>query len=397
MTQRKSHIGGWLWIAASVLLCLQWIALRNLGMAPHGVIAPLLPGIAIFGAAFILSWAAELAQLDIPQAFAFSLLALVAVLPEYAVDMYFSWKAARDPAYAAFPIANMTGANRLLIGLGWATIVVAYWLKTREKKIILDLTHRLEIKALLFATVYSFLIPLKKTVSLLDAVVLLAIFVVYIWYAARSRMVEPELEGPTEAVSALGKSVRRIVTVSFFLLSAYTIYISAEPFSEGLLVSGRLLGVEEFVLVQWIAPLASESPEFIVALTFALRGLPNQSFSAMFSSKVNQWTLLIGMIPIVYAISGRSLAPMHLDERQVEEVFLTAAQSFFAVAVISNYVFSIWESLVLFVLFASQLFFPSPEIRYVYGAAYLVLTIFFLLFSRSLRQSMVGFIGRYKG
>ena len=67
----------------------------------------------------MLSWAAEVAQLDIPQALALALLALIAVLPEYAVDMYFAWMAGKNPSYTAFATANMTGANRLLIGVGW--------------------------------------------------------------------------------------------------------------------------------------------------------------------------------------------------------------------------------------------------------------------------------------
>jgi len=50
-------------------------------------------GLGIFGAAFLLSWAAELAQLYISQNLALALLALIAVLPEYAVDMYFAWMA----------------------------------------------------------------------------------------------------------------------------------------------------------------------------------------------------------------------------------------------------------------------------------------------------------------
>ena len=53
----------------------------------------LLFGIAILGAAFLVSWAAEVAQLDISKGLAIAFLALIAVLPEYAVDLVFSWKA----------------------------------------------------------------------------------------------------------------------------------------------------------------------------------------------------------------------------------------------------------------------------------------------------------------
>ncbi|MDR1660506.1 MAG: sodium:calcium antiporter, partial [Desulfovibrio sp.] len=51
----------------------------------------LLAGAAILGASFLLTWACEVAQMDIPQAVAVAVVAFIAVLPEYAVDMYFTW------------------------------------------------------------------------------------------------------------------------------------------------------------------------------------------------------------------------------------------------------------------------------------------------------------------
>ena len=125
----------WLWIGSSALLCIQWIVIHFSGSHPAPELQALSSGVAIFGAAFMLSWAAELAQKDIPQALAIALLALIAVLPEYAVDMYFAWSAGKDPKYTAFAMANMTGANRLLIGVGWAAVVLTYWLKSGKRAI----------------------------------------------------------------------------------------------------------------------------------------------------------------------------------------------------------------------------------------------------------------------
>src|ERR687895_2927882 len=146
----------WLWIGSSTLLCLQWIAIHFSGGHPPPHWTALSSGVAIFGAAFMLSWAAELAQKDIPQALAIALLALIAVLPEYAVDMYFAWQAGKDPTYTAFAMANMTGANRLLIGVGWAAVVLTYWLKSGKKAVELESSHKIEIFYLGLATLYSF-------------------------------------------------------------------------------------------------------------------------------------------------------------------------------------------------------------------------------------------------
>jgi cation:H+ antiporter len=142
----------WLWIGSSILLCLQWISIHFAGLYPAPHLQALASGVAIFGAAFLLSWAAELSQKDIPQALAIALLALIAVLPEYAVDMYFAWTAGKDPQYTAFATANMTGANRLLIGVGWAAVVFTYWLKAGQRAVKQEPGHKNEILLLARAT-----------------------------------------------------------------------------------------------------------------------------------------------------------------------------------------------------------------------------------------------------
>jgi cation:H+ antiporter len=373
---------------------LQWLYVHFAGvpLAPHW--QALSSGVSIFGAAFLLSWAAELAQLDIPQALALAFLALIAVLPEYAVDMYFAWQAGKDPSYTAYATANMTGANRLLIGLGWATVVVAFWLKTGKRVIALAKTQKAEILTLAAATLYSFVLPLKGTLSVIDSFFLVGLFTVYMVAASRSHLVEPELEGPPEMLARFATGVRRAITFIFFAYAGFTIYSAAEPFAEGLLASGRTLGVEEFILVQWLAPLASESPEFIVAILFALRGNPQASIGTLVSSTVNQWTLLVGMLPLVYSWSAGQLMAMQMDARQVAEVLLTSAQSVFALVIIASFTFSLGEALVLLVLFTVQLFFPSPTIRALYGIIYIVLALGLACISRQSRVSLLSTMPR---
>jgi len=387
-------MANWLWIGSSILLCLQWTLIHFAGVHLAPEFQSLSSGVAIFGAAFALSWAAELAQKDIPQALAIALLALIAVLPEYAVDMYFAWTAGKDPRYTAFATANMTGANRLLIGVGWAAVVLTFWFKSGKPAVELEPGHKVEIFYLGLATVYSFMIPLKGRLDLVDAAVMIGIFVFYMRAASKAAHVEPELEGPPQMIESWGEGPRRLVTAGFFLLSGFTIFIAAEPFAEGLLAAGRDFGIEEFILVQWLAPLASESPEFIVAILFALKSQPGTSMGALLSSKVNQWTLLIGMLPIVYAVSAGNPAGMHMDSRQVEEMFLTAAQSLFAVAILANLSFSLFEALTIFVLFSTQLLFPDPQFRFYYSIFYVVLAAALILLKKDVRDGVWGLLSR---
>ena len=105
-----------LWLAGALALPAAWFAAHFTGAVDGPVQIAFASGAAIFGAGFLLSWTAEVAQLDVPRALALAVLALIAVLPEYAVDVYFAWRAGQDPAYTAYATANMTGGNRLLIG-----------------------------------------------------------------------------------------------------------------------------------------------------------------------------------------------------------------------------------------------------------------------------------------
>jgi cation:H+ antiporter len=395
MTMRHADVGrAVVALGAALALALQWVVVHTLlhvALPPYA--EALLAGIGIFGAAFLLSWAAEVAQLDIPQALALAFLALVAVLPEYAVDIYFAWEAGKDPAYTAYATANMTGANRLLIGLGWSSVVFAVWFRTRRRSVTLSQDRAVELRFLLLATVYSFVLPLKATLSVWDAAVLLSLFVGYAVAAARAQIIEPDLEGPAEVVARLPVAWRRGVTIGLFLVAGTAIFAAAEPFAEGLLDTGRHFGIEEFILVQWLAPLASESPEFIVAILFALRGNATAAMGTLVASKVNQWTLLVGMLPLAYGASaGQFAVPMHLDTRQAEEIFLTAAQSLFALVLIADFRFSVWDGLVLMVLFVTQVPFTEPIFRHYYSLGYLGLAVALIVARPELRRQVLSLV-----
>jgi cation:H+ antiporter len=165
------------------------------------------------------------------------------------------------------------------------------------------------------------------------------------------------------SIGSLPTTRRRLTLAGLFLFAAGAILASAEPFAEGLVHTGTELGVDEFLLVQWVAPFASEAPEFIAAGMMAWRGRAAAGMAALISSKVNQWTLLIGGLPIAYALSRGDLQALPLDARQVEEVFLTAAQSLFAVAILVGLAISLAEGAMLAILFIIQAALPTQTIE----------------------------------
>jgi cation:H+ antiporter len=367
---------------------------------PHPEEALIL-GVAIVGAAFLLSWAAEVAQLDISAGLAIAVLAFIAVLPEYAVDMVFAWKGGNAvQAYGAachppgapgetacsLALANMTGANRLLIGIGWSLVVLLAFVRSRTRHgvritdVRLDRSHAVEVTFLALATLYSLSLPLKGSITLVDAAVLVGIFAAYTWRISRAPAEEPHLVGPARLIGTFRTRRRRLSVVGMFLFAAAVIVACAEPFADSLVQTGRQLGISEFLLVQWLAPLASEAPELLVAGLYAWRLNTDAGLGTLVSSKVNQWTLLVGTLPIVFALASSGAAGLPIDAHQREEILLTAAQSFFALAVLASLSISVREALMLFTLFWAQFIIGAvvPESaggleRIIVSGAYLVL------------------------
>jgi cation:H+ antiporter len=349
-----------------------WVRLAAVPL-PHPVEALLL-GMAIVGSAFLLSWAAEVAQLDVSAGLAIAVLAFIAVLPEYAVDLVFAWKAGHAVAEfgpacrppgdlgatsCSLALANMTGANRLLIGVGWSMVVLIAWYRSgrggrRLSAVQLERSHAVELGFLTLATVYSLTLPLKDTIELWDAAVLVGIFVWYTVRVAGAPAEEPHLVGPARYVGTFRPARRRATVGLLFVFAAGVILLVAEHFADALVATGRNFDISEFLLVQWLAPLASEAPELLVAGLYAWRLNTNAGLGTLVSSKVNQWTLLVGTLPIVFAWASGSVHGLPVEPRQREELLLTAAQSAYAVATLTSLSISVREALSLLALFWAQ-------------------------------------------
>ncbi|RLU83051.1 sodium:proton exchanger [Streptomyces griseocarneus] len=357
------------------------VRLSGAELAPGWAVAVF--GLGVLSAALLLMWAAETARADMAGALALALLAFIAVLPEYAVDLYFAWAAGSDPSYAAYAAANMTGANRLLVGVGWPLVALAAALALRrrgERGTGIELEpHRLiDVAFLAVAAVFAFVMPLTREIGWYVPVVLVPWYGYYLYRIGKCSSAEmEELIGVPARLAALPAVRRRATTATLFAAAAAVVFACAEPFANGLVEAGASLGIDRFVLVQWLAPLASEAPELIVAVVFAWRLRASDGLGALLSSKVNQWTLLVGCLPLAHALGGGGAA-LPLVTRQVDEVALTAAQTVLAVVVLLGLRFGRLQAAVLFVLFAVQFVLPGESARLILAYVYLGLAALLL-------------------
>ena len=381
------------------------VVVRIVGLRLDPVAALLTYGAAVVAASFLLAWAAEAAQIDVSGGLAIAALALVAVLPEYAVDLYYAYVSGHNPDYTQYAAANMTGSNRLLMGLGWPVVVLVSIVVARKAgsrksgaktdAVALEPANRVELGFLLFAGVVAFVMPATGQIHLALGLTLLAWFGFYLYKIGHGDVEEPDLIGTAAALGELPDRARRVAVVALFLVSGAVIVLCAKPFADNLVAAGTELGIDRFLLVQWLAPLASEAPEFIIAVIFASRGKGTAAIATLISSKVNQWTLLIGSLPVAHILGGGGPA-LVLDSRQVEEVLLTATQTMMGVALILGLRFSRASACTLLTLFIVQFPIVSTTGRLVLCGVYTAVAVGGLIVNRRYVVSTVKapFVGR---
>ncbi len=346
----------------------------------------------ILMSAFLVAWGAEAAQFLISQGLALAILAWLQTLPEFAVEAVIAWDAGREPERAHLAIANLTGAIRLLLGLGWPMIYFVFAVSGRRRAtggapqaasrlpaIRLEREHAVEIVGLVPPLLYFVVILFNGSFSWVDAVVLLGLYLVYLVVLFRNAPhgVDHIADAPAVSRWAYRQSGwrRPFAIAALFGGGGLLLFVTAHPFLESMLAVAGLFGVSQFVLVQWVAPFLSEFPEKVSAFYWARRVTrAPMALMNMVSSNINQWTVLAAMIPLVYGYSSLRHHGVWLDFQfdgaQRLEILLTLLQSGLAMMVLANMEFDWRDATVLFVLWLAQ--FLQPSLREAVAVAYAV-------------------------
>lgn len=345
----------------------------------------------VVAAAMVISWGAEAAQFFISQGFAVALIALLQVLPEFMVEAVIAWKGEIRNMFA-----NATGSNRLLIGLGWPLIYFTADVshRLRHGRGVGDLRLRreniLEIVSLVIASSWYLKLLATGELTLFDGGLLAAMYVAYMIVLSRLPGEDDEqkedLLTPPRALVELRPGRRRTtVLLGLFLAGGGVMVLVAHPFVEALKHVAVSIGVREFVFIQWMAPFLSEFPEKVTAFYWSrtIRLAP-MALLNMISSTVSQFTLLVGMIPIVYAISYATghlegmqvtkgladlpIVPMATEHHDLRpEVFLSWAMTIYGCSLLAKLRFTITDATSLFLLWLAQ-FVTGPAVHQVLGA-----------------------------
>lgn len=329
--------------------------------------------------AMLIAWGAEAAQFLISQGLALAILAWLQTLPEFAVEAVIAFEASKDPSKIHLVTANFTGSLRLLTGLGWPMIysVAALFNRRKNKTVLnsidLDKEHCVEVVGLIVSILYFVWIYFKGTLTIYDTVALSVIYFAYLYVLrkipARGEEEIEELEAIPRKILSYPAKIRNSIIIGLFVAGGLILYFVAHPFLESMLAVAVSLGVSQFIFVQWVSPFLSEFPEKVSAFHWArqVRSAP-MALMNMVSSNINQWTMLVAMIPLVYSYGQGHISVIQFDAHQQEEILLTLAQAFVGFVLLLNMNFSWYEALGLFVLWLIQFVQPHlrMEITYVY-------------------------------
>ncbi len=345
---------------------------------------------AVISAAMVISWGAEAGQFFISQGLAVALIALLQVMPEFMVEAVIAWHGEVRNMFA-----NATGSNRLLIGLGWPLIYFTADISHRLKygrsvgSIQLRRENIVEVTSLLVASSFYLKMLAFGSLTMTDGVVLCGMYLAYMYIL--SRLPEEESENKDDLLAAARYIVElpsprtsKTILLGLFLIGGGVMAFVAEPFVESLKHVATSWGIREFVFIQWVAPFLSEFPEKVTAFYWSrtIRLAPLALLN-MISSTVSQFTLLVGMIPLVYAASywmghfpsvhkdifGLPLVPMMEEGPMAHdirvEVFLSWAMTLLGCAMLAKLRFTWGNAVIIFAIWILQ--FVSGPIEQMTG------------------------------
>ncbi|MGC8899894.1 MAG: hypothetical protein ACP5OF_00390 [bacterium] len=351
--------------------------------------------------ALLIAWAAESAQYFISQGLALALLAWFQTAPEFMVEADLAWH-----KEVHLMLANLTGSLRLLTGVGLPLVFfVSYFYNRKHKNgstIHIETAHSIEILAFVTGLLYLLFVYIKGSLTIIDGIVMLAVYLVYLFLLTKLPSREKEEQTQLEYVPAkiirLKPNYRTFMIITLFIIGGLGLIFVVDPFIESMKSLAVSIGISEFIFIQWVSPFLSEFPEKLSAFYWAKKkrgatmGLMN-----IVSSTINQFTLLPALLPLIYSIASHGITPISFDPHQKAELLLTVAQCSTTILLLIDMKFSLYEASSMFIVWCIQFFMPWTReiVTYIFfGWAIIELTL--ILFRIKGIDAAGSFVSTYK-
>jgi len=232
-------------------------------------------------------------------------LAMITTLPEYMFVIWASVKGHYDMA-----VGSAVGSCALLITLGYGSVILFATTRISRKPvkaIVLSKGTQVDALYLLGTALIAFALAWEGNgFDFKDAVILVLLFIAYVIHVAQGA-VKFARQNAVAGHSRTGL----FKSLALLFIGGVTIFFCSEPFVDSMLEVATVLGVSPMTIAIILGPLASEMPEKITAYITVIRdgGLAEISVCNFIGSKVNHNSLLLGTMPIIAILQGRSGVP----------------------------------------------------------------------------------------
>jgi cation:H+ antiporter len=337
-------------------------------------------GVGLVGAAFMLAWAADAGESVFSGGLVLASIALVTVLPELVIEVRFAYIQATD-----LVTANLTGATRLLLtGATVLPLFVALLARRRGEAtspILLGDNRRIELGLLLVAALFAVPIAILGAVTVFDGVILVGLYVLYARRVGGTPEEEAAVVGVAAGLLSLPQRYRRAAVAALIVGAAAVVLLIANPFADALLATGTSAGIDPYILIQSVVPVATEAPEVVVVSVLVLNRRPAQGMAVFLAASVSQWTLGLGALPLAFMAGGGGLS-MPLAPREQLELGLTVAVTLYLVAALATLRPERFEAYMFSAVFVVNLVHHAPVVRFASAFVLLVFAIDLLISRR---------------
>jgi cation:H+ antiporter len=310
------------------------VAIHLAGRAVPVQLATVGLGVGLVGAAFMLAWAADAGESVFSGGLVLAVVALATVLPELVIEVRFAYIQATE-----LVTANLTGATRLLL-TGATVLPLAVGMLARRRgevapPILLGPNRRLELGMLLLAALFAIQLAVRGAVTVFDGVVLVLLYLLYTRRVQGTPEEEAAVVGVAAGLISLPQQYQRPAITALIVVAGSVVLLIANPFADALLATGTSIGIDPYILIQSVVPVATEAPEFVVVAVLVANHRPAQGMAVFLAASVSQWTLGLGSLPIAFLAGGGGIS-LPLAAREQLELGLTVAVTLYLVAALAT-------------------------------------------------------------
>ena len=352
-------------------------------------------GVGLIGASFLLAWAADAGEAVFSGGLVLASIALVAVLPEFIIEVRFAYTQQAD-----LVTANLTGATRLLLTGAVALPLLVAFLARRKNQAALPFqlaaARRLELGILLITSVFAIQVVARGRLTVVDGIILVALYALYARRVQGTPEEEPAVLGVPAGLLSLPRQYQRPVIAALTVLAAVVVLMVANPFVDALLLTGASLGFDPYFLIQSVVPVATEAPEFVVVAVLVANRRPAQGVALFLASSVSQWTLGMGALPLAYFAGGGETSMPLAGPGQLE-LALTVALTLFAVAALAFLRPERVDAALAATVLVVHFIYPTPFVRVVAAFVLFVFAIDLFIDRRRAVPSLIQALFRKVG